>query len=326
MFRREFLKTSAGLSAGFLLLPANTISCNAYKENSPVSRVVISVDKDLFNAAGAPDEQRVAALLDNAMCRCFNTDDPVGVWLKKFSPGETVGLKINCLSGEGSTHHALANAITERLQQAGIRKLIIWDRFNSDLEDAGYRITYKNSNVLCFGNDAAGFEDHFESFGKAASLVCKTLTRHCDSIINIPLMKDHGIAGMTMAMKNMFGAIHNPHKFHLDVGDPYIADVFCYPSIRRKVKLHIADAIWAQYEGGPSFMPQWRWPYGGIIVSGDPVAMDYTGWQIIEKKRAEEGLKTLRSAGREPSYIRTAANPEHKLGHCNPDEISIIKT
>jgi hypothetical protein len=30
-----------------------------------------------------------------------------------------------------------------------------------------------------------------------------------------------------------------------------------------------------------------------LMVSQDPVALDYTGWQIIERKRAEKGLKTL---------------------------------
>ena len=43
-------------------------------------------------------------------------------------------------------------------------------------------------------------------------------------------------------------------------------------------------------------MPQWTWPYNGLIVGRDPVALDYTGWQIIEKKRAEVGMKSLKEA------------------------------
>jgi len=63
-------------------------------------------------------------------------------------------------------------------------------------------------------------------YGSAASLVCNTLSRVCDTVINLPTLKDHGIAGMTMAMKNMFGAIHNPNKYHQNTGNPYVADVF----------------------------------------------------------------------------------------------------
>jgi len=48
-------------------------------------------------------------------------------------------------------------------------------------------------------------------------------------------------------------------------------------------------------------MPQWTWPYNGLIVGLDPVAVDYTGWQIIEKKRAEAGMKSLKEVRRAPT-------------------------
>ena len=40
------------------------------------------------------------------------------------------------------------------------------------------------------------------------------------AVINVPQVKDHGICGMTLAMKNFFGAIHNPNKYHIGNGDP----------------------------------------------------------------------------------------------------------
>ena len=118
------------------------------------------------------------------------------------------------------------------------------------------------------------------------------------------MLKDHSIAGVTIALKNLFGAIHNPNKYHIDAGDPYVADVYMLPPIRRKVRLAICDAIVAQYQGGPSYMPQWSWPFNGLLVARDPVALDATGWQIIERKRAEMGLKPLDPR---PGYISTAA-------------------
>ena len=117
-----------------------------------------------------------------------------------------------------------------------------------------------------------------------------------------------------MTLKNMFGAIHNPNKYHLNVGDPYIADVYMLPSIRKKVRFTICDAIIAQYEGGPSYMPQWNWSYNGLIMGTDPVALDYTGWQIIEEERLKNNLKTLKADNREPTYIATAADDQHREG------------
>ncbi len=89
------------------------------------------------------------------------------------------------------------------------------------------------------------------------SLLSNTLTRTCNAVINLPVLKDHGIVGVTMALKNFFGAIHNPNKYHLMAATRTWPMSTCSPPIRQKVRLTICDAIAPQYEGGPSYMPQW---------------------------------------------------------------------
>jgi uncharacterized protein (DUF362 family) len=243
-------------------------------------------------------------------------------------PGEVVGLKVNCLAGRGnSTSVALVEAICERLQQAGIaqKDIVVWDRLTSDLEHGGFRIGSRRDRIRYVGNDAAGYEEELATFGSAGSRLSRTLTRTANAVINLPVLKDHGIVGVTMALKNLFGAIHNPNKYHLNAGDPYVADVCMLPPIRQKVRLTICDAITAQYEGGPSFMPQWTWPFNGLLVAQDPVALDSVGWQIIEQKRAEKGMKSLKAAGREPAYIATAAGARYRLGTNDPRQIRRVE-
>lgn len=257
----------------------------------------------------------------------YAADSAFAAWKQVARPGETVGLKVNCLSGRGAaTTPALVDAICERLQQAGIapQNIVIWDRLNSDLESAGFRLSRKD-RIRCLGNDTAGYGADLVTFGSAGSLLSNTLTRTCDAVINLPVLKDHGIVGVTLALKNLFGAIHNPNKYHTNAGDPYVADVNTFPAIRRKIRLTICDGITAQYEGGPSYMPQWSWPYNGLLVARDPVALDVTGWQIIERKRAEKGMPTLRAARREPVYIATAADARHRLGNNDPSRIEIVE-
>jgi uncharacterized protein (DUF362 family) len=276
------------------------------------SKVVIARDPLIRTSGGA-----LLKVLDRAVQAVYDRDNALEAWKRIARPGEVVGLKVNCLAGRGaSTSVALVDAICERLQQAGVpaRNIVIWDRLNDDLDGAGFRVATASGKIRCLGNDAAGYESDLAAHGSAASLLSKTLTQTCDAVINMPVLKDHGIVGVTMALKNLFGAIHNPNKYHSDVGDPYVADVNMLPPIRQKVRLTICDAITAQYEGGPSYMPQWGWSYNGLIVSRDPVALDYTGWQIIERKRAEKGHKPLKATGREPKYIATAADPAHRLG------------
>jgi hypothetical protein len=36
--------------------------------------------------------------------------------------------------------------------------------------------------------------------------------------------------------------------------------------------------------------------------------MDTVGWQVIDKARKDNGMKTLAQAGREPTYIAKAAD------------------
>ena len=181
------------------------------------------------------------------------------------------------------------------------RNIVVWDRLNSDLESAGYRTGIRKDRIRCIGNDAAGYETELAIFGSVGSLLSNTLTRTCDAVINLPVLKDHGIVGVTMALKNLFGAIHNPNKYHLDGGDPYVADVYMLPPIRQKVRLTICDALAPQYEGGPSYMPQWAWPYRGVLVSRDPVALDSDGLadHRAEARRAgDEAAARMSNASR----------------------------
>lgn len=325
MKRRQFIKSGFTL-AGSFISTAPFLTSYARLPFPEKSKIVIARETLLQPVQNQIDTDRLLNLLDSGMQTYFNTDNALNAWKKIVRTGEVIGLKVNCLSGRGGTHPELVQAISERLRAAGIRAedIIIFDRLNEDLENGGFKIATGENTIKCFGNDFVGFSSDFEIFGSAASLVTKTITRICDGVINLPVLKDHGIAGITLSLKNMFGTIHNPNKYHLNVGDPYIADVNMLPSIRNKTRFIICDAIYSQFEGGPSYMPQWSWPYNGLLFSTDPVALDYTGWQLIEAKRAEHNFKPLKEIGREPTYISTAADKNHLLGTNDPNHMELV--
>jgi len=314
--RRCFLRSSlVGVPAGML---------------AQGQRSVVAIGRDAALRAGnsAPDSARLLAMLDRSVQRVYERDSAMDAWKQVARRGEVVGLKVNCLAGRGaSTSVKLVEAICERLQQAGVAAgdIVIWDRLNDDLESAGFHPSAKTGRIRVMGNDQLGYENELSIYGSAGSLLARTLTEVCDCVINLPVLKDHGIVGATMALKNLFGAIHNPNKYHMSAGNPYVADVNMLPAIRRKVRLHICDAITAQYEGGPTYMPQWSWPFNGLLVSRDPVGLDYSGWQILERKRAEKGMPPLKAARREPGYILTAGDAQHRLGNCDPARIAAVE-
>jgi len=133
-------------------------------------------------------------------------------------------------------------------------------------------------------------------------------------VINLPILKDHELAGVTFSMKNMYGVVQRPYELHANNCDPGVADLNCIPAVREKVRFTIGDAMSAVYNGGPGFRPEYLWQPNALIVGEDRVAVDHIAWQTIERKRAEAGVPTLEAAGRLPQYIATAADANHRLG------------
>ena len=58
-------------------------------------------------------------------------------------------------------------------------------------------------------------------------------------------------------MKNYFGAIHNPNKYHDAHCDPHVAEVFDAPPVRSRHRLTVLDALLVQFHKGPAYHPQW---------------------------------------------------------------------
>lgn len=327
--RREFLKEVA---AGAALLGAESQlllgATKAAKGAAAKSRVVLVNDPQLRGqAGGAPEEKRVGALLDRAMETFYGAKNPVDPWKKIVRPGQVVSLKVNTIAGRGlSTHVSLVDAICDRLQKAGIKAgdIIVWDRTNHELEAAGYKISTDRSRVRCFGTDSVGYEDAQLTFGQVKTQLSKIVTQS-DVIINVPILKHHGMSGITMAMKNMYGAIRNPKDQHGGGCNPYVADLNAIPEFRHKVRFIVGDVFTSCYHGGPGFRPEFAWSHNSLMVGEDRVAVDYHGWQIIERKRAEKGMKPLDQSGIPPRYIATAADAQHTLGTNDPAKIAFTE-
>ncbi len=153
----------------------------------------------------------------------------------------------------------------------------------------------------------------------------KILLNYTNAQENLPILKDHGLSGVSCALKNYYGAINNPNKYHEDGCDPFVADLNALPEIRNQNRLIICDALTIQYKGGPSYHPGWNEDYQGIIISSDPVALDFIGYQRINQLRQKKGIPALEKSGLSPKYIFTAADKNHNLGKASLGEIEKIE-
>ena len=220
--RRDFLK---GAATGAVILGAEsglgltrTLEPQTDKDKATV---VIARDPALHGPDGKLDEKRVGELLDRAITAYTGRAKPVDAWKRIVLEGgakdKVIGLKTNGLGGKGiSTHAVLVYAIAERLQAAGVKpgNILIWDRNARDLQACGLTISTDPSRVRCFGSDVSGFDDVVEKWGSSHARFSKILTSECAMVINLPILKDHSMSGVTFAMKNMYGVVERPQDLH----------------------------------------------------------------------------------------------------------------
>ena len=329
--RRDFLKSLALAGASISSLAGCAVSRNAAPV-APVddgkSRVVI-VRSDSLAQAGSPDQAIVKRMLDAAVPQALGVASADAAWRMLFEPNDTVGIKVNCIAPRIPSSPQLAYAIADSLTAAGVpaEQIIIWDREDRELAASGYTINADGPGVRCYGTKpGVGYGKELVRARSVGVRLSKIISRQCTATVNVPVLKDHNIAGLSLGLKNYFGAIPNPNKFHGNNCDPYVADLYMAPQIRKKNKLVICDVINALYEGGPTnYSPRYAWRYNGLIIGVDPVAVDQIGLMLLEDKRASEGLPPLASVGRSAKYVATAADPDHRLGVNELEKIRVIE-
>ncbi len=319
--RKGFLKRLGGLLAiGGMhgrFLPV--FGANSEKDSTPgkiypasSSAEVDLVRLDCKSARVAPDEYNKKILkqkLDAAVMALTDTSSPDKAWKSLFSPKDIVGLKLNCLGGRGlSTTPALAFAIVDGLLQAGVEEtnIILWDRSDRELVRAGFSLNRSGKGVRCFGTER-DYEADITPLGSSVGSCLSRIFVKTTAMVNIGVVKDHNLAGASVAMKNLFGIIHNPNKYHLYNCSPYIADLSASKAVRQRRRLIIGDALWAQYHNGPARDDRYRWQADTVLVGLKAASLDAVGIDMIERRRKTEGLKSLEEDNRPTAWLPIAS-------------------
>jgi uncharacterized protein (DUF362 family) len=292
------------------------------------SRVVLVRGRGVLNQEGNIDQTKLLQMFNRGFQLLMDRQNPEESLRLLFKADDKIGIKINTISGKMlSTRPEVAFCLATLLLKVGIseKNIMIWDRTNRELKDAGYRLNFSGSGFRVFGTDTqgVGYTGGLVSHLNIGSLFSSIQSDMVSASISLAVLKDHGMAGITAGMKNYFGAIHNPNKYHDSNCNPFVAELFDADFIRKKHKLTILDGLIIQYHRGPSYHPRWAERYEALIFSLDPVAVDFVGWQLIEKLRAGNGLSSLEEENRAPLYLRTAE--KMGLGKANPKEIQVIE-
>lgn len=264
-----------------------------------------------------PRAEVARLMLERALCELAGESSLTAALRKYIHPDDRVALKVNGISGQhGYTmgfNFELVLPLVEALIALGVAppRITVFEQFPEFLKGTrvsvdGYQLPAGVITTTHNNRDAA--MPYVTVFNRQETRYVRPLT-DATAVINLTTIKDHHLCGMTGALKNLtHGQIVNPHDHHAMQCDPQIPLLYNFPVLRSRVRLHIADAFKVIYDLGPlDREPTRRVPHGAVYVSTDPVALDTIGVIVLDHERRERGLKSLKDVGRDPSYIRTAA-------------------
>jgi uncharacterized protein (DUF362 family) len=286
------------------------------------ARVVRVGSASLWN--GDARDPRVVTLMVNRGVMAYTGEEtPEAAWRRLIAPGSRVGLKINLL-GRPLVYTApeVTDAVAAGVLLAGVKpeSVIVWDRWKDHFPPTRYR----------FGRGKLGESvEHGGSYDNARALkasggVCPIDTipmDRTDVTVNLPVLKDHGVSGVTLALKNIaFGCYDHHHAAHDNGCDPFVAEACEHFAAHTSVPLIVMDATEGCFDDGPRPASRSRlWRENAIFVATDPVALDVVCRKVIMAKRAEKGLP---DRTRQSRHVETAARKG--LGVGDPSRIEVV--
>ncbi|MDR1342511.1 MAG: DUF362 domain-containing protein [Prevotellaceae bacterium] len=240
MDRKQFLRTLALAGAAITLKPKGGMDLMAQSRDGKTVDLVAVM-------GGEPAEMFKQAI------------EELGGMSKFIKSGWKVVVKPNIGWDKapelaGNTNPELVAEVVRQCFQAGAKEVTVFDHTCDD-----WIKCYKNSGIEAAAK-AAGAKmapAHEESYYREVRLPLgkklKTAKVHeailnCDAWINVPVLKHHGGANLSISMKNHMGIIWDRRIFHRSDLQQCIADV-C--TLEKKPTLNVVDAYRTMKTNGP---------------------------------------------------------------------------
>ena len=288
------------------------------------------------------DQDIVNDMVDVGLKQLTGQSTVTAAWqtlLPGYASGKGIAIKVNFNNASyascaysGNVIDSLiepVNALIRGMKLIGVRETDIWvydasrtipARFRSGCPYSGVRFLDRFWDVSCA--ERASFSsndpDAWVYFGNP-KLTQRRITNvaiNATYLINVPIVKDHGIGGVTLGFKNHFGTIDEVEKggedsLHLNLGNltnnPQV-DIYLNSHIRNKTALIVGDGLFGAL-GNTNVVPS-RWQTFGndasnsLFFGTDPVAMDCVMFDILDADPAYHP----RGDGHMDNYLKAAAN------------------
>ena len=251
----------------------------------PTAKVVLIRNAEVLGRQDQVQEEILQSMLDEAVKSLLGANQPLEAWQKLFKSSDVVGIKSNVWY-RLPTPKELERAIKRRLLEVGVAEK------NIGIDDRGVL----NNPV----------------FLKATALV------------NARPLRTHHWSGVGTCLKNYIQFVPDPSSYH-DEGCSPLGKIWTYPIVEGKTRLNILSALTPQFYGrGANFFDKrYVWPYKGLIVGIDPVAVDAVGAHLLQVKRI--GFFGEDRALDVPPIHIMVADKKYHLGVSDLSRIQLIK-
>ena len=249
------------------------------------ARVVLVRHEGVLDGSGTLNRKILEQMLDEAMVTLTGADNAAGAWGGIVTASDVVGIKTNVWKNL-RTPTELEGAMRTRLVDAGVKEA------NIAIDDRGVL-----SNPI---------------FTRATAL------------INTRPMRAHAWSGVGGCLKNYIMFSPSPPDYHPD-SCVDLGALWNLPAVKGKTRLNVLVMLTPQFHclAPHHFDKEFVWPYHGMIVGTDPVAVDAVGLSIIEAKRRLYFKDD--SPMRPPAKHIRAAEEKHGVGVADLSRIEIIR-
>jgi hypothetical protein len=251
----------------------------------PTAKVILIRNAELMGSQGQVREEILQAMLDEAVQNLLETNKPLEAWKKLFNSSDAVGIKSNNWK-KLPTPKELESAIKRRLLDVGVAEK------NIDIADGG---VLKNPIFL-----------------------------QATALINVRPLRTHHWSGVGTCLKNYIQFVPDRPSYHGEACSS-LGEIWTLPLVKGKTRLNILSVLTPQFYGrGANFFDtRYVWPYKGLIVGTDPVAVDTVGAHLLQVKRIAF-FGEDRALDVPPVHIIVAEKKYH-LGVSDLKRIQLIK-
>jgi len=322
MLRRDFVSAGLFLGSGLTSYTGARAATGKLGIPGPYPGRVVAVEHAGSIVSGVYQAEPVRNMMEKGMLELTGAPHWVDAWRVFVEPGDVVGIKVSPVGGKTLCSDAsVLNRIIDGLRQAGVRPqdILVFNRYRDEMLACGYQNwippgvryswacpAYDEVQLAMDGYDPDVYMDmalikpgqDIKDDHLRRSYAVQILTKQINKMINLPVLKHHQSAGVTIALKNMsHGLVNNVNRSHstptLNACGTFIPAVVSLPVIRQKAVLHICDGVKASYHGGPGARPKYVWEHKTMYFATDPVALDKIGLQAIDAKRVASGMTTV---------------------------------